>query len=267
MHICVTGSNSFIGRAFLHYCDHHDIRVTGIDLVPNDRPDCIHGDITQDSVAELIPENVHAIVHLAALSKDPDCKGLARKCFDSNVMSTLRLMDIAAQKNCKQFVFASSEWVYSHYLKDGPVTEDTVIDISKHTSEYALSKLVSEANLRQRYAQGFCDTTILRFGIVYGPRANNWCALESLLNQTANADTVTVGAGETARQFIHVDDVARAIGESVGHSGFDIFNIQGSSLVTLKEVVDLSAKLLGKSVELIETNRTNNVEIMELEGT
>lgn len=254
MHICLTGSNSFIGRAFLRYCDQHNITVTGIDLVPNDRSDCVQGDITTDEIANLIPQDVDAIVHLAALSKDPDCRGQARKCFDSNVMATLRLMDIAAEKNCKQFVFASSEWVYSHYLEEASVTEETLIDISKHTSEYALSKLVSEANLRQRFRQGFCDVTILRFGIVYGPRESNWCALESLMHQAATQDIVLVGSGDTARQFIHVDDVARGIGASLGHSGFDIFNIQGEQLVTLRDVVETSATLFNRTVALQESN-------------
>lgn len=254
MHVCVTGSNSFIGKAFLQYCDNNQIQVTGIDLVANERSDCFQGDITKDEIADLIPEGVDAIVHLAALSKDPDCRGKAVKCFDSNVMATLRLMDIAANKSCKQFIFASSEWVYSHYLEDAPVTEETLIDISKHKSEYALSKLVSEANLRQRFLQGFCDVTVLRFGIVYGPRPGNWCALESLMNQSATQDTVSVGSAATARQFIHVDDVARGIGASIGHPGFDVFNIQGDSLVTLREVVETSAALFGRTVALQETN-------------
>ena len=71
----------------------------------------------------------------------------------------------------------------SHYPNGEDVTEDTFIDITKHKSEYALSKLVTEANLRQRYLQGYIPVTILRFGIVYGPRPSNWCAVEGLLNQ------------------------------------------------------------------------------------
>ncbi len=257
MHICVTGASSFIGQAFLQYCDDNGIKVTGIDLVSNGRDDCVVGNILEDGIEDLIPENLTALIHLAALSRDPDCRGKARKCFESNVMSTLRLMDIAERKNCRQFIFASSEWVYSHYPEGSPATEDTFIDISKHRSEYALSKLVSEANLRQRHSQGFCDTTILRFGIVYGPRVNNWCALESLMHQTYTGDSISVGSGQTARQFIHVDDVARGIGAAIGHSGIDIFNIQGDRLTTLKEVIDTSAELFGKEVKMMETNPSN----------
>lgn len=257
MHVFVTGAGSFIGTAFLRWCDANSIRVTGVDLMPVDRKDCFVGDIRQDSIENLVPENVDAIVHLAALSRDPDCKGKAFACFDSNVMATLRLMDIAQRKNAKQFVFSSSEWVYSHYPNGEDVTEETGIDISKHTSEYALSKLVTEANLRQRFAQGYMPTTILRFGIVYGPRPGNWCAVESLLNQVRSKDVITIGSANTARSFIHVDDIARAIGMSLGHGGFSIFNIQGARLVSLSEVIETSAKILKRTVSVTETDPSN----------
>ena len=54
----------------------------------------------------------------------------------------------------KQFIFASSEWVYDQFKEGVPKTENDLIDIANHTSEYALSKLVSEANLRQKYGSG-----------------------------------------------------------------------------------------------------------------
>ena len=265
MHVVVTGAGSFIGRALLRLCDAQGVQVTGIDLISLNRSDCVVGDIRSDSVADLIPENVDAIVHLAALSRDPDCRGKAMDCFDSNVMATLRLMDIAAAKQCKQFIFTSSEWVYSHFPEGEDVTEETLIDISRHTSEYALSKLVSEANLRQRHAQGFCHSTIVRLGIVYGPRASNWCAVESLMMQVYEKEQIQVGSAATGRRFIHVDDVARGILSTVGQEGFEIFNLQGSTMVTLRDVVETSGKLFGKSVEILES-APDNVSIRTVSG-
>ena len=257
MHVFVTGAGSFIGKAFLKWCDQQNIRATGVDVVENDREDCFVGDIRSDEIENLIPENIDAIVHLAALSRDPDCRGKAYECFDTNVMSTLRLMDIAERKGVKQFVFSSSEWVYSHYPNGEDVTEETEIDITKHKSEYALSKLVTEANLRQRSLQGYIPVTILRFGIVYGPRKGNWCAVEGLLNQVRTKEEITVGSKKTARSFIHVDDVARAIGMSLGTPDFHIFNIQGSRLISLEDVIVSSAQLLNRDIKIIETDPDN----------
>ena len=75
MHIFVTGVGSFIGKAFLKWCDAQNIQVTGVDLVSVGRSDCHVTDIRSDDLASLIPQDVDAIVHLAALSRDPDCRG------------------------------------------------------------------------------------------------------------------------------------------------------------------------------------------------
>ena len=77
-------------------------------------------------------------------------------------------------------MFASSEWVYEHFEAGELKDEDSVIDVSRQTSEYALSKLVGESALRQKFQRGFCSTTILRFGIIYGPRPSNWSARSTL---------------------------------------------------------------------------------------
>ena len=131
-------------------------------------------------------------------------------------------------------------------------TEDDVVDIAKLTSEYALSKLVSEANLRQKYQHGFCPATILRFGIVYGPRKDNWAAVESLLNAVKTQDEITVGSLKTARRFIHVSDIASAVVAAIGVPGFEIINIQGDKLVSLGDVVETSKKLLNRNPKVVE---------------
>ena len=44
------------------------------------------------------------VIHLAALSRETDCKGNDQACFDVNVMGTLNLMNAAARRSCRQFV-------------------------------------------------------------------------------------------------------------------------------------------------------------------
>ncbi|KIL97750.1 UDP-glucose 4-epimerase [Paramagnetospirillum magnetotacticum MS-1] len=254
MHLFVTGAASFIGKELIRLLDQRGITVTGIDMVPVDRPDCHVADIRDTDVARLIPEGCDAIIHLAALSRDPDCRDKAHACFDANVMGTLNLAEAGDLRGAKQFIFASSEWVYDSFPPGQEKTEDDVIDLARLSSEYALSKLVAENALRQRVSHGHAPTTCLRFGIIYGPRPGNWSAVEALLNTVAKGETVKIGARATARRFIHVSDIAEAILASVGLPGYEIINIQGASLISLGEVVDCSARLLGRSVTVEETN-------------
>lgn len=252
--IFLTGVESFIGQEFLAQCKAAGIETHGVDAMKPSDPSYHQADIRDPGIADLIPEGTDTIVHMAALSRDQDCRMNSCRTFDVNVQGTLNLMDQAKARGVKQFVFASTEWVYDTFAEGVEKHEDDPIDAAKLTSEYAFSKYVSEVNLRQQQQYGFCDTTILRFGIIYGPRKANWSAVESLLNSVATKDEVSVGSLRTGRRFLHVQDIARAVKLSLGLPGFNVINIQGDRLVNLGEIIDLSRKLTGKNPKVAETN-------------
>ena len=256
MKIVITGSESFVGKELISQCKKNGIEIIGLDLINSNKKDYkfYQVDIKTSKINDVISENVDAVVHLAALSRDPDCKGKPYNCFNINVMGTLNVINAAILKNVKQFIFASSEWVYDEFIEREEKDEDSPINIANHSSEYALSKLVSEANLRQQYNNGFCPTTILRFGIIYGPRKDNWSAVESVASAVKNQNEVTVGSLKTGRRFIHVSDIARGIIKSIGLSGFNIINLTGDKIITLDDVIQKSQSIFGKSVKVIEKN-------------
>lgn len=252
----ITGSESFVGRELIAQCRKNSIAFTGLDLVDKKEPDYIYYqiDINSPEIGDCIPENVDAVVHLAALSRDADCKGKAYECFDNNVMGTLNLIKACKTKNVKQFIFASSEWVYDEFIGDEEKDENAFIDIAKHKSEYALSKLVSESNLKQQYDKGFCATTILRFGIIYGPRRNNWSAVESIASQIKNNNKIKVGSLKNGRKFIHVSDIASGIIKSIGLNGFHIINLCGDKIITIQKLIESCEDVFNKKIRIIENN-------------
>jgi len=256
MKIVITGAGSFIGKELISQCKKQNFEIIGIDAInfPNTDYEFHNIDIRSSKLSNIIPENVDSLIHLAALSRDPDCKGKGYECFDTNVMGTLNLMKVCLEKNIRQFIFASSEWVYDEFIEREEKDEDSPINIANHSSEYALSKLVSEGNLRQQYNNGFCPTTILRFGIIYGPRKDNWSAVESVASAVKNQNEVTVGSLKTGRRFIHVSDIARGIIKSIRLSGFNIINLTGNKIITLDDVIQKSQSIFGKSVKVIEKN-------------
>lgn len=258
MKVFVTGSESFIGKELINQCLREGIEVIGVDVASELSAYSSFGDIRDPDIDKLIPENVDAIIHLGGLSRDADCKKQAQKCFDVNVMGTLNLIQAAKKKNAKQFIFASSEWVYDQFdLSGNAKVESDLINIANLTSEYSLSKLVSEVNLKQAFTEGFCSTTILRFGIVYGPRKNNWSAVESMLNSVATKKELTVGSLKTGRHFIHVSDIAAGIRASFGLNGYNIINLQANELITLGNIIEISQELLGKKLEVTESDSKN----------
>lgn len=249
MKVFITGSKGFIGRELTTQC-----KKRGIEAIYADLPEA---DICSKEIANLIPENIDAIIHLAALSTDVLCKNNALSCFDVNVMGTLNLIEAAEKRKVKQFIFASSEWVYDNCTEKEIKNEESFINISNHTSEYALSKLISEANLRQKYQHGFCPVTILRFGIIYGSRKEGGSAVESLFNAVKSKDELEVGSLKTGRHFIHVSDIVTGIIKSVDLGGFEIINLEGDELITLEDIIETSKKILHKNPKIIEKDPAN----------
>jgi UDP-glucose 4-epimerase len=223
----------------------------GIDATaPNDYRSK-RADIRDPAIADLIPEGA-IVVHLAAISRDPDCRANPREAFDVNVNGTLNVAAAATKRGASQLVFASSEWVYGDVRNDEVQLEDRAIDVTRMKSEYALSKVVAEQLLKLACAGS--NVTVLRFGIVYGRRPGNWSAVENLFNSARTKDEISVGAAATARRFIHVDDIASGILASRGRSGFEIFNLSGDRPITLGEIIEASATLLKRRVAIVETN-------------
>ena len=254
MNVVITGSKGFIGKELTRQCEKQGIEVIGVDIVSSKENNYHKVDINSDMISEIIPDRCNALIHLAALSRDKDCKKNVLNCFYVNVMGTLNLMEAAQKKNVGNFIFASTEWVYDTFAENEVKDEDSLIDFANHRSEYAISKLVSEVNLRQKYQKGFCHVTILRFGIVYGPRKSEWSAVESLFNDVSTKDVVSVGSLRTGRCFIHVSDIAYGIIKTVTLTGFNVINLQGDRLITLKEVIEASKKIVNKNPEVREMN-------------
>ena len=90
------------------------------------------------------------------------------------------------------------------------------------------------------------DISILRFGIIYGERKNNWSAVEAIFNSIKNNSEIKVGSLKTARKFIHIEDICNGIVNSLKLKKFNIINLQGKKLISLKEVIKVSEKILKK---------------------
>src|SRR3989338_6500721 len=254
MKLIVSGSESFIGRALQAACRARGIEVAGFDARPSEAPGHLQLDIRSPHLDEALPSDADALIHLAAISQDQDCRRDPRLAFEVNVGGTLNLFQAAQRRGVKQVVFASSEWVYGEVRNDAIQREDTAIDVGRMTSEYALTKIVGERVLAMASQRDGPPVTVLRFGIVYGPRPGNWSAVESLFHAVRTQDEVTVGSLATARRFVHVTDIACGILAALGRSGYEIFNVSGEALITLQDIIEQSAQLLNRRPQVIERN-------------
>ena len=238
MTLFITGSEGFIGRALTKRCDEQDI-----DYIPYDL--ALGGDICDPSIADIIPKGA-TIVHLAALSTNKACAENETLAIRVNVGGTENLLRAANKCNVKQFIFASSEWVYDGL--DGPCHEDRSLAIPAMASVYAQTKALAEQKV-----MAFSNSTVLRFGIVYGPRAEPGSAVESIFVSVRDKNTVRVGHMKTARRFIHVEDVVSGILHAVGVNG--VFNLTGDELASLRDVSLAACEVLWGASGVIGTEQ------------
>jgi nucleoside-diphosphate-sugar epimerase len=253
MKIVIVGSEGFIGHRLRALCANDGHTVIGIDVVESAAPGNIRCDIRSADLAEVLPEDADAVVHLAAVSRDQDCASDLDRALSINVGATWNVLEAARARGVPQMIFASSEWVYGDVAGQDVQREDAPIDVNKLTSTYAMTKIFAERLLDAAWqADPRTAVTVLRFGIVYGPRPADWSAVEHMFNQVKAGEVVVRGSLKTARRFIHVDDVCRGILSAVGHTGFDVFNISGDSLVSLADLIDASAALIGRMPTVVE---------------
>jgi len=247
----ITGAESFVGKRLVKHCKDKKISYSGVDVVASEDPNISKIDICDVDLNELIPSD-SVVVHLAAISRDPDCAKNPSLANKINVEGTLDVLRSAKLRDCRQLIFASSEWVYGQVSNDSEQQESDEIQIQRLDSVYAITKAVGEHYLR--LLREDLAVTILRFGIIYGPRPSNWSAVESLFNSVKNNEEVVVGSLKAGRRFIHVDDICAGILAAVGQINFEIFNISSDSTVTLGQIIEESKKIHSTTPRVIESS-------------
>jgi len=252
--LIITGSSGFVGEKLSLYAMSKGYEVVGIDLRKSNKLSCrqIELDLTSEYFFDLIPENSR-IIHLASLSTDGACREKPAVAVDANLRATALILDNAIKSKATQLIFASSEWVYPELSKVVPQSEQDELKLTALSSLYAMTKLFGESLIR---VDSKIPYTILRFGIVYGPRFSPGSAVESIAWKIHLGEEVKVGSKNTSRRFIHVNDLINGILKCIEIEpsilNQKIINLSGAELLSLNDVVYMSNQILGKSIQITE---------------
>ena len=255
MRYFITGANGFVGKELVKILKKKGKKFIGIDTNKEKNSNIYIVDIRDKNLHKYIPKN-SIVVHLAGVIKPYICKFKPIEAIDINLNGTINLIKSAEKKNVKKIIFASSEWVYGHSKNKNSVTEKKKINLENVKSEYALSKIYGEnfINLSDKIK----TKIILRFGILYGARkGKDLSAFESLFHEVKTKNKIVIGCKKTARKFVNVIDLANAVYLASKHNKNDIFNLTGDQLITLEQIIKLTAKKLKKNVDIIEKNHSH----------
>jgi len=162
-------------------------------------------------VTELVAamRDVDTIVHLGEIVGDPACSLDERTTRDINLAATLTAAKVAKGLGVPRFIYASSCSVYG--ASDDLLTESSTLN---PLSLYARAKMGAERALLDIHDRDF-NPVLLRLATVFGlsPRPR-FDLVVNLMTAKAVADReISVIGGDQWRPFVHVSDVARAMGD------------------------------------------------------
>ena len=147
----------------------------------------------------------------------------------ANLGGAMAVFEAARRQGVRRLVWASSIAVYGDQPTLAPVPEDAALNPQ---SFYAHTKAAGEA-LLHGYVTGYgLNAVALRISSVYGVRRQTACNLNAVIEAGLQRRPAAVpAAGSSFRQYIHVDDAARAVALALAAEaapGF-VYNVTGGS--------------------------------------
>lgn len=256
MKVLVTGGAGFIGSHVVDALVGRGDDVTVVDnlssgTLQNLNPSArfeqldIRSAAAGDLVRALQPDG---ICHLAAQVSVPASLRDPLADADNNVMGSLRLM-IAAAEVGSRFVFSSSGGAIYGEPPEIPTPETTT---PMPSTPYGVGKLAVEHYLREFALQRGMRYVALRYANVYGPRQNALgeagVVAVLCLGAMGARDFDIHGSGSDTRDYIHVEDVARANLVALGARRSGHYNIGTGKETDVNTLYRMVAEVLGSSV-------------------
>ncbi|MBS7539173.1 NAD-dependent epimerase/dehydratase family protein [Ancylobacter lacus] len=237
--IHLTGANGFIGRAVLAGLRAAGHEVSGSDLAAD--PDAVPLDLRDRAavVALLAAQRPELVVHGGAISGAMLATDDPARMFDVNVAGTLNVAEAMRRAGVSRLVFLSSNAVYAPAPTRDPVGEDAPLGAA---DAYGASKLAAESVLRAYAESHGIATLALRISSVFGPgRVTPYLVSQTLEAARRGVPIEVTDARSNMRQFVHVQDVVRAVVRAVDavRPGFTPVNITGGTYLSEEEVVRL----------------------------
>ena len=251
--IVLTGGAGFLGSRVLRELTKAGVPKKNI-FIPRSR----ELDLRVRENCEKAVKGADVVIHLAALvggigfnQKNPG------RLFYDNLIMGVELMEAARKEGVEKFVALGTICAYPKYTAV-PFNEETLWNgyPEETNAPYGLAKkmlLVQAQSYRGQY--GFNAIYLLPVNL-YGPGDNfdpkSSHVIPALIKKVDDAQrkrerSITVwGGGKASREFLYVDDAARAIVLAAErYSGREPVNIGAGFEITIKELIGLIASLMG----------------------
>ncbi len=253
MRVFVTGGAGFIGSHVARVLLDAGHQVTVFDNLSTGRRELVprgavfvRGDLKQEKrLVEAIGGH-DAVIHLAALVPVPASVQRPVAYAENNVVNTVRLLEAMRAQAVPKIVFSSSATVYG-VPKRLPLSENEPLGVQ--SNPYGATKIAAEAFIAAYHQLYGFDVSVLRYFNPYGP--DELCdpethAIPNFIRAALVREPLPVfWGGEQVRDFIYVEDLARAHLAVLPLSGLNYLNVGTETGTRIKDVIQIITDIVG----------------------
>jgi len=232
--VVVVGGSGFLGSHVADQLSHAGYRVAIYDRCHSSwlRPDqqMIVGDVLDAARLNESVAGAEAVYNFAALADLNRALTRPVETVQVNVLGNAHVLEACRTNGVRRFVYASTVYVYSR--------EGGFYRCSKQSAEHYVEEFQRAFGL---------DYTILRYGSLYGPRADETNGLYRIVRHALLTGAISyVGNPDSIRDYIHVEDAARASVEALG-DGFRNQSVvlTGHESIRVADLLKMLAEILG----------------------
>lgn len=251
--VVVIGGSGFMGSHTADELSSRGFDVTIFDLTKSpwlrDDQKMIEGDMLDFSSVSHALKDVKYLYHFGGIADISKAKNKPLETINQNVIGAAIAMEAAHKAGVKRLIYASTMYVYSPY--------GSFYRASKQSAETIIEAYSEEYNL---------DYTFLRYGSLYGPRAQKWNGLKKYVDQIIrNGELNYKGTGMERREYIHVQDAARLSVDVLKNKNKNqAITVTGSQVLNSNELIDMIFEICGvkKNVIMSDKERSNDHYVM-----
>ena len=258
MRVLVTGGAGFIGSHVTRVLLEQGHQVTVLDNLSRGRRELVpesagfvHADLADEAATAEALRGHDAVIHLAGFLEVAVSVERPVEFAENNVVNSVRLLECMRSAGVGRIVFSSSATVYG-VPKRLPLREDDPVGMQ--ANPYGATKVAVETFLGVYHQLYGFDCVILRYFNPYGP--NELCdpethAVPNIVRAALERRPIPVyWQGEQVRDYIYVEDLARAHIEPLGVRGFEVFNIGTEVGTKVIDIVETVFRILGYRVPI-----------------
>ena len=194
---------------------------------------------------------IDTVIHLAS---NPDIAKAAtepRIDFVQGTVLTESVAEAARIAGVSSILYASGSGVYG----DAGETQLTEESQLKPISTYGASKMAGESLLASYSYMFGLKCLAFRFANVVGPKQTHGVGFDFLKRLKFDQTKLEIlGDGKQNKSYIYVTDVVQAVlkAEEKVSVGFDVFNISTQDQITVEEIANIAATVLGLESKLVQ---------------